>query len=543
MQLTKISIENFRGIAKLELELDSATVLIGENNTGKTSVLEVLNICLTAPPIMLTLTFEETAKGEWPDEVVQALSGAIQVMDDERQRVTLRVTAAYDSAISNFDADWTFLDLASNELPSKPRSLIADLQRLAPVFVLTAMRDSSQHFQARSAFWGPFTRNPRLDESKRKEIEEQVSQINQSVLDNHEPFEIVRERIAQTGKLVPLSSTDPVSVEAVPARIQDMLARTQVKLSSRTGARLPLEQHGSGTQSLSVLFLFEAFLQSRLAEAFDKHAEPILALEEPESHLHPSAIRALWPTLESLAGQKLIATHSGDLVSVVPLTNIRRLARTGGQVRVFSVKPGRLDADEERKVAYHVRAKRGALMFAKCWLLVEGESEFTVIPEFARIRGEGFDQAVVSCVEIAQCGVAPLIKVADDLGIEWHLIVDGDPDGQRKAKTAETLLGSRSRNDRITVLTEPDIEHCLWNAGYAHVYEKAVSAKYEASITAAKGTEQYADETIKAAVKSLGKPHLAYLVALEASKPAAPGVPSQIQSAIEMCIELAGSST
>src|SRR5690606_11478522 len=115
----------------------------------------------------------------------------------------------------------------------------------------------------------------------------------------------------------------------------DMLSRTQVKLGCRTGARLPISQHGAGTQSLSVLFLFEAFLQSRLANTHDKHSEPILALEEPESHLHPSAIRALWSTLDRLAGQKVITTHSGDLLGAVPLPSVRRLARRNGQVEVF----------------------------------------------------------------------------------------------------------------------------------------------------------------------------------------------------------------
>ena len=38
-------------------------------------------------------------------------------------------------------------------------------------------------------------------------------------------------------------------------------------------------------------------------------------------------------------------------------------------------------------MAYHVRAKRGALLFARCWLLVEGETEFTLLPELARLLG------------------------------------------------------------------------------------------------------------------------------------------------------------
>jgi len=94
MLLKTLSIENFRGIASLVLELDRTTVLIGENNTGKTSVLEALHTCMSrgltrratplseydfhlatkeanpadAPQLLLTLTFEETKKDEWADD-------------------------------------------------------------------------------------------------------------------------------------------------------------------------------------------------------------------------------------------------------------------------------------------------------------------------------------------------------------------------------------------------------------------------------------------------------------------------------------------
>lgn len=39
MLLRNVKIENFRGITSLDLDLDARTVLIGENNCGKTSIL------------------------------------------------------------------------------------------------------------------------------------------------------------------------------------------------------------------------------------------------------------------------------------------------------------------------------------------------------------------------------------------------------------------------------------------------------------------------------------------------------------------------
>lgn len=566
MFLKTFKIENFRGIESLSLELDRTTVLIGENNSGKTSILEALTTCMSralgrratpfseydfylggekaepdsAPALVLTLTFEESIEDEWVEEIDQAFDKAIQLLEDNRKQLTFRINAKFDNAAHDFMVEWCFLDVVGNVLPTaKQPKLVTNLQSLAPVFLLGAVRDASQHFHAKSSFWGPFTKNPQIDEEKRKEIESQIEGINQSVLDSHKPFEIVKDRMAKTGKLLPLAEENLVSVEAVPARIFDMLARTQVKLASRTGARLPIAQHGAGTQSLAILFLFEAFLQSRLAEAYDKHSEPILALEEPEAHLHPSAIRSLWSILDSLAGQKIIATHSGELLAAVPLKSIRRLARKNGKVEVFSINDSTLDAREAQKVMYHVRAKRGSLLFARCWLFVEGETEFTLIPELARTLGHDFELSGVCCVEFTQCGLKPLIKVAKDLGIEWHLLTDGDTAGKQYAKTAEGLLGTDPVADRITAIVQHDIEHCLWHGGYSAVYEGEVDTKHKKFIISPFGTPEHVNETIKAAVDSTSKPHLAYTAITEASKPGSPGVPVQIKNAIETAIKLA----
>ena len=46
MRITEVRIRSFRGIKSLDLQLGPVTVLIGENNSGKTSVLDALKLCL-----------------------------------------------------------------------------------------------------------------------------------------------------------------------------------------------------------------------------------------------------------------------------------------------------------------------------------------------------------------------------------------------------------------------------------------------------------------------------------------------------------------
>lgn len=567
MKLVRLAIKNFRGITDLTLNLATTTVLVGENNSGKTSVLEALSICLSkgltrravpfseydfhladanatptaAPPITITLTFEEAAEDEWPPDIDQAFDRAVQVLADNRKQLSFQVNARYDTAVRDYVVEWAFLDQTGLPLPTaRQPKMVTDLQSIAPVFLLAAVRDASQHFHARSSFWGPFTKNPQLADADRRVIETQIEELNQAILASHQPFNVVKAAIAKTGGLLPLAAVDTVSVEAVPARIFDMLAKTQVKLACQNGAKLPIAHHGAGTQSLSVLFLFEAFLQSQLARAYDAQAEPILAMEEPESHLHPSAIRALWSTLDGLAGQKLIATHSGDLLATVPLDAVRRLARKDGVVQVFQLQPNTLNDREQQKVKYHIRAKRGMLLFSRCWLLVEGETEFTVLPELARLLNLDFEVAGVCCVEFAQCGLVPLIKVARDLGIEWHLLADGDPAGQAYARTVNGLLGGDPPADRITALPELDMEHCLWQAGYNSVYESKLTTRELGTIGAAPGTPQYMANVIKAAIKATSKPHLAYEAITAVTTRGATGVPGILDAAIRKAVQLAG---
>jgi putative ATP-dependent endonuclease of OLD family len=46
MQIARVSIKNFRGIAEADLRLPKHAVLIGDNNSGKSSVIEAIDLVL-----------------------------------------------------------------------------------------------------------------------------------------------------------------------------------------------------------------------------------------------------------------------------------------------------------------------------------------------------------------------------------------------------------------------------------------------------------------------------------------------------------------
>lgn len=568
MFLKQIDIKNFRGIEALSLPLDDICVLIGENNAGKSSVLDALRICLTrsltrrgnvfeeydyhladakaepskAKPIEITLTFAERKVDEWPDEVSQLLDAAEQVDAAGLRSVTLQVKSSFDSALGDYATEYEFLDLSGNPLTKakNPRQLI-NLQQLVPTFYLASLRDAAQEFRARSQFWGPFVRALDLDEKARAELEAALLDLNKKVLDQHKAFDSVKERLKKTAELLPLGQTDPVSIEAVPSKVFDILSRTQVKLASKTGAQIPIMRHGSGTQSLAVICLFDAFLQGQLEEGYGEHAEPLLALEEPEAHLHPSAIKAVGEMLQKLSGQKLISTHSGDLLASVPLQKIRRLRRTDGKIFVHRLNDGVLTPDEIKKLDYQVRTTRGGLLFSRCWLLVEGETEAPLMSECARAMGYDLYADGVSCIEFSQVGLEKFIKLADQLGIEWFVLADNDAEGKKYEATAKSQLDTRKQADHIRVLDHGSMEVFLCMEGFGSIYEANIAEQKKGDVTAQKATLPYWEQVIKAQKKN-SKPKNSLAVAEQMVAAGKAGVPNLLQDVIEQARKLARSA-
>ncbi len=572
MLLTSIKIEHYRGIKSLELTLGHTTVLVGENNCGKTTVLHALRACLTflrstgraapfdefdlhlasrgadpttAPPIVITLTFEEGKAGEWSDEVEQKLGGDGGVIalipPDDRSRVQLRVNAAYSTVTQEIETTFEFLDAAGNPLPAKNRSRLGSLQQLRPLFYLSALRDAGKEFSRTSQFWSPFVKNSQIDEATKADIEAQLEEINSQIIEAHGTFKGVRQHLGKVRELVSLGAQDVVSVDAVPSRVFDMLSRTQVSIASATGARLPIGRHGEGTQSLAVLMLFDAFLKSELARKQGvSETRPIVALEEPEAHLHPNAVRALWKTIRDIEGQKLIATHSGDLLSEVDLTAIRRIYKRRGQVKVGAIVPGTLEPRDQKKFDFLVRRTRGELFFARCWLLGEGETEAILFAGVAEVLGLDLEQAGVRCVEYRLGDIDYFLDAANALGISWHCLTDADDQGASDVKKAQDRIPETPKRPwrHISVLLNAaSIEPYLATNGFLDVYETiAVPAKKQAKLKVGPGDPAYVDQIVKCIPD---KPSAAYAV-VEAMRDRGPAsIPKALKSAVMKAVALA----
>lgn len=562
MKISKLRIENFRGLRELELDFDTTTILIGENNSGKTSVLDALRLCLrelgprrrvvfdsfdfhlesgaaepqSANPILVEISFSEHSEGEWDDSLVRRLNRnrILQVDDQGLQHVVLRVTCVYDDLSRDFVQNWSFLNLHGQRLAGVSETALAALQREVAFFYLTALRDAARHFDAKGPFWRPFLKDSQLSPEMKADIEQKLHEVNELVVASHTSFEQARARLSKVQDVVSMAGGDVVSIEAVPGRMFDMLAKAQIHLGASSGAKVPVGRHGEGTQSLSVLMLFSAFL-----DAWPNGA-PVVALEEPEAHLHPSAVRALWDIIGIIQGQKLISTHSGDLLSEVDVHSVRRLARTEGGVRAYRVPPTLLDAEETRKFNYHVRRSRGELLFARCWLLVEGETESWIYPAAARALSMKLHREGIRVVEYSQSDVGLLAKVANSLGIPWYCVVDDDSGRAKYETPVMNNLAGVPEEDRL-VFPYHNMETHLLENGYHEIYLQHMPEQNLRKVTKQPGDPDYFSEFLSNFPKKNAKTRAAANVAVEMESRGHLGVTSELRSVLEKVVTLVGS--
>lgn len=366
MRITRLRIQNFRSISDLTVDLGETTVFIGQNNAGKTAIIDAARIVLTRrwgqrgtgftendvhrrdadcdprtqPPVTITLTMEEGAANEWDADMVAALNDIIAIhADGVRNVLTLRVTCAWDADREVFDPAWQFLDAAGEPLPERRRSInLTGFFGYMPLFWLGALRDAANEFTPRSGHWGRLLRSVRIPPELEAEALKTLADLDAKIIAADPRLSDIATMIGEATRVAVGDGPGSARLNTLPLAIEEMLQRTGIVMRNEDlRPWLPLGHHGQGLQSLAVIFLFQAAVLQQLAEAEQPGVEAVFAIEEPEAHLHPQAARTLWSRTQALTGQKLMTTHSPYFVQHVPLRDLRLVRLRDGQTEVSAL--------------------------------------------------------------------------------------------------------------------------------------------------------------------------------------------------------------
>jgi putative ATP-dependent endonuclease of OLD family len=551
--LTSLLVERFRAVRSARVSLEGTTVLFGENACGMSSLLEALALVLSpldggrpriqswqfhrateaagsAPtgPVRIQATFTETRAGSWDRPELEALAPVLDRGRQARRRLILELTAGPAAGNEAVEADWIVRSPGGRPSHNEAAVLQA-VRRLNPFVWLRGGEVVGLPVRDRGVEAGP-TGAPGLALDATEVLSRYHRLIEGATWSREAELEA---GYAAAARLLATWAPDALDRRPAPrASVAEILGRSlEAPAGPRTGPSPEAPLPSSLAQKLGV-FILTARVFEQLRDAAPG-VRPIIVLEDVESGLHPMTLAAAWSLLERLSTQKIITTNSGTVLAAAPLRSLRRLVRGGdGVVREWRVREGTLGRDDLRRVSYHLRARRGAACFARCWLLVEGETEFWLLPDLARLCGYDLVQEGVACVEFAQCGLRPLIKLAEALGIEWHVLVDGDAAGESYQRLAGGFVRRGDPSRRITVLDDRDIEHCFWRHGYAAVFERLAG-------TSAGPGGPAPRRIIGKALDRHSKPGVAFELLAAVGAGDSPGPPAPLRRTIEACVALA----
>ncbi|ENZ8842867.1 ATP-dependent endonuclease [Klebsiella pneumoniae] len=547
MLLERVEIVGFRGINRLSLMLEQNNVLIGENAWGKSSLLDALTLLLSPefdlyhfvrddfwfPPgdiqgrehhLHIILTFRETEPGRHRVRRFRPLQRCWVPCDDGYHRVFYRLEGelAEDDSVMTLRS---FIDgegeaLVLEEIDELARHLV----RLMPVLRLRDARFM------RRIHNGTVPHSPQIEITAR-----QLDFLSRELVSH--PQNLSDGQIRQ-GLSAMVQLLEHYFAEQSSAQTRHRLMRRRSHDEQRSWRYLDIinrmiDKPGGRSHRVILLGLFATLLQAKGTVRLDRDARPLLLIEDPETRLHPIMLSVAWHLLNLLPLQRVTTTNSGELLSLTPVEQVCRLVRESTRVSAWRLGPGGMNAEESRRIAFHIRFNRASSLFARCWLLVEGETETWVINELARQCGHHFDAEGVKVIEFAQSGLKPLIKFARRMGIQWHVLVDGDEAGKKYAATVRGLLNNdrELERDHLTSLPALDMEHFMYRQGFDDVYHR------EAQIP--DNVPMNMRRVITKAIHRSSKPDLAIEVAMEAGRRGVDAVPTLLKKMFSRVLWLA----
>lgn len=189
----------------------------------------------------------------------------------------------------------------------------------------------------------------------------------------------------------------------------ELYSALKLIVEHRNGIQLPITHNGLGYNNLIFMSLLLAKMQVNASETYlgsNSKVFPMLIIEEPEAHLHPSMQRQLLNFLkQNLKSNKVrqifITTHSTHITGALDLDEIICLYKANNET--CASYPSKVFEEDEESKKYVQRffdATKSNMLFAEKLILVEGLAEQLLMSVFAEYLGKSLEDNHVAVINV-----------------------------------------------------------------------------------------------------------------------------------------------
>ena len=517
MELVNFSVTNYRSITNAhKISISGTTILIGKNNEGKSNILKSLDVAMNilkfhASRMSYKHVNDYTSRRnessyywdrDFPISLQNRKSGTNTILRLEFELTTKEIDEFKKEIKSNLNGTLPIeIKIGKDSTPiikvskrgSGTKTLNTKSKKIAEFIAnkivfnyIPAVRTDQE---AVAVVQRMLSQHLRVLEEKDEYINalKTIQELQQPILDMLS--DQIKEPLVQF-----LPSIKNVKI-IIPEETRRLSLRTNLDIIVDDGTATNLSYKGDGVKSLAALGLLKAKVSANSAS--------IIAIEEPESHLHPAAIHQLNNVIKSLEenNQVILTTHN-------PLFVDRYDIKSNIIVHNSTAKPAK--SIKQIRDLLGIKASDN-LVNASYVLVVEGEDDVITLMALLQYLSEKLTKAIKSNLLIIDCiGGAgnlsyKLTLLSNSLCV-YHTFLDNDESGRMAyEKAEEDSLINIKNNTFITCNGSPNSE--LEDALEIDVYKKDIFDEYGVNVELSnlRGNQKWSDR-VKKVFFAQGKP-------------------------------------
>lgn len=480
MKLTKVIINNFRSFGESQvIGFNDQTVLIGNNSSGKTTVLQALSKLFSDKQndriirksdfhlpkglrpgensrtlfIETIFEFDELDGAAYSPAIPSFFEHFTVSQDDAKPFLRIRLESSWEddgTVEGSIDTQIYYISSAEDIIKDedKHRAPRKDLDKIRVLYVPASRTPEKELGNASGSMLSRLVNSINWTEDEINEITGKIDELNNTFLSENGALTQINLEIQKSWELYHEDNRfSQAELTINSSEMAAALRQIALKFSpTTTEEAFTVSDLGDGLRSIFYFSLVDSILDIELQITKDREENPdnprfkllppiltILAIEEPENHIAPHHIGKLVKRFKQLSNndnsQVILTSHSPAIVKRIEPEDLRYL-RIENNDRVLQTIVSGIQLpqaiDESYKYIKGAIQAYPELYFSKLVVLGEGDSEELLLPKFFDLLGREIDSSQISVVPLGGRHVNYFWKLLNALRIPHITLLDFD---------------------------------------------------------------------------------------------------------------------